>query len=169
MFLFLTLSVSVICFAGKVAENNISMQNNHQAEKYIKRLYGSWKIIDYKWSGMSAGEANEPPKHIGATLFFGADHAQLINVSDVFLCRIPTYHFHKETNADKYLFNNYRARSAELGIQTINLSVIGIKCEDEKNLPGTGYNSEVFIIGKDKAILVTEGPFYYLQKVSDEK
>lgn len=168
LIIFLMLSVSIICFAGEIAGNNISMQNNYQAEKYIKELYGSWKIVGYAWSGMFSSEEKNPKKHIGKILFFGVDRAEIMRVSDI-LCKAPEYNFHYEEKAANYLFNGYRAKLDEVGIKTTSLNVIEVNCAGENNLPGYGPSADVFITSKDTAIYKMDGPFYYLQKVSDKK
>lgn len=150
------------CFANAcIANNTITTQNQEEVNNSVKSLYGTWKITNYKWAGISSGEDAHPEKRIGTTIFFGSDRAEIIGNS----CREPKYTFHHEKNAANYLIDSYRIYPEDLGIKSSNLNVVDLECAGKKNLPGTGPSASIFIITQNLIIYSTDGPYYLLEKV----
>lgn len=164
---FLIISVSTVCLANEpIIRDDIPAQDV-KIKNSIGELYGTWKIVGYKWGGISSSEEKDPKRHIGkTTLVFRADYAQLLGVSAIY-CKAPKYRFHIEKNAADYLLDSYRASPDEIGIKTTELNVIDISCEGENNLPDTGPSADIFIIDKNKIIYKKDGPYYFLEKVKN--
>ena len=164
-FIFLLVGVSGIGIADSKTEKNTTSQNNNISKTPVKMLYGYWKIINYKWSGIASSEEKRPQRHIGKVLFFAPKHAKLLDSDGA--CKSPKY-THSKEDAEMYLLTGCRAGSEDLGISG-DIDVFDIECNGEKNKPGTGIIVDMLLITKNRAIYKTEGPFYYLQKVKGKE
>lgn len=160
--IFLALGISTICFAGSnVGDENVAAQTNSLDKMVINVLNGSWKITTYVWEGMSSSAEKHPEKLIGTELFFGTDHAQLVEG----FCKSPKYNFHHVDDINYYLTHECGIRPKNLGLDNEkDLNVVEIECAGKNNLSGSSIRADIFVINQNLIIYRTDGPFFLLHK-----
>ena len=127
------------------------------ARKSYRDLYGTWRIVSYRFGeGISVGP-DDARKLLGLKIVFGSERAE----SGESVCELPTYQS-KRIDADQFL-REFKTSLKSLGIKRSAIELLNVQCYDE-DWPAPG--STLLIVDKGRMLTMWDGVFFDMKKVS---